>query len=499
MQGQRDADSELHRAVREGSLLRVEKALADTAATRANVNARGRATIGFRYGETPLRIACTYPIGYSSLEIVRALLNAGADPNARDNLGSTALHRTVCCFPYNEVGRERQVQTVEALLDANADVNARDNQNSTPLHDACRNDASDHVVRLLLNAGADSNLRDEDGATPLHHACRWGDVELVRLLLNSGGADLEPIDSEGYSPLLYASRSGRLQVVRALIEQFGADMFVKDQDDCTPFDLAMNGQETQVAEYLFERYREGFMERHGRLSLHAILQEATYDMNSSTNRFMILPIGSLNEDHTLNFLTDLIAQETDPVVLVCNDAGDLPIHIACHTGAPARIIGFLAEQDAATISMQNRFGALPIHTACGSGAPIEVVQLLVQRDVAMLHVADRSGALPLHVACRAGASLEMIRFLVQQGGIETLGARDNNLALPLHLFCASSRASLDAVKYLLKADPNSVSEMTLQRDFPLMLACESSASESVIFTLLREYPEVVDSKRSSVP
>ena len=214
---------------------------------------------------------------------------------------------------------------------------------------------------------------------------------------------------------------------------------------------------------------------------------------------MILPIGSLNEDQTLNFLTALIAQETDPMVLVRNDAGDLPIHMACHTGAPVRIIRFLAEQDAATISMQNRFGALPIHLACASAAPIEVARFLVQHESAMLHMSDHSGALPIHVACRAGVSLEMIRFLVEQGGIETLGARDNNLALPLHLFCASSRASLDAVKYLLKADPNSVSETTLQRDFPLMLACESSASESVIFTLLREYPEVVDSKRSSEP
>ena len=242
MEEQRDADSELHHAVREGSLLRVERALAD-AATRANVvNARGRASFGFPRGATPLGIACTFTNGNNSLEIVRALLNAGADPNALDNLGRSPLHGAVCFFHHlNDAGRAAERgQIVETLLDANADVHARDNQNCTPLHEACRNGASVHVVSLLLDAGAASNLRDEDGATPLHHACWSGHVELVRLLLNSGGADLEPIDSEGHSPLHYASESGCLQVVRALIEQFGADMFVKDQDDDTPFDLAID-------------------------------------------------------------------------------------------------------------------------------------------------------------------------------------------------------------------------------------------------------------------
>jgi len=68
---------------------------------------------------------------------------------------------------------------MKALIEAGADVNARNNYNETPLHFQ----TSEGVVRLLIEAGADVNARNDYNSTPLHFQTREGSV---RLLIEAG-------------------------------------------------------------------------------------------------------------------------------------------------------------------------------------------------------------------------------------------------------------------------------------------------------------------------
>ena len=70
---------------------------------------------------------------------------------------------------------------VSALLDAGSDPNHRDNSNWTPLHHAIYSNRGADCVRLLINAGADADARCDNGRSPLRHC-----ILLCQSTLQSG-------------------------------------------------------------------------------------------------------------------------------------------------------------------------------------------------------------------------------------------------------------------------------------------------------------------------
>jgi uncharacterized protein len=104
-------------------------------------------------GLTPLVSA----VNSGSFENVRLLLRKGADADARDKSGRTALW-------YAAVSLNTGFITV--LLEHGADVNARDNEGRTALMHAA-DLCFTWDVQALLNAGADSTIQDKHGRTAL--------------------------------------------------------------------------------------------------------------------------------------------------------------------------------------------------------------------------------------------------------------------------------------------------------------------------------------------
>jgi len=81
--------------------------------------------------------------------------------------------------------RGGHLEVVKLLLEHGADPNVKNRDGKTPLHNAA-SEGHLEVVKLLLERGADPNVKDDDGNTPLHNAAWRGHLEVVKLLLEHG-------------------------------------------------------------------------------------------------------------------------------------------------------------------------------------------------------------------------------------------------------------------------------------------------------------------------
>ena len=130
---------------------------------------------------------------------VRQLIQEGHAVDGRDGRGAT---------PLMAAARTGAVDAMAVLLEAGADPNARDDANHwTPLLHAIHKGQAD-AVRLLLKRGADPNARTE-AMTPLMMAAADRDATIVKLLL-AHGADARARGAGGATALSQAVSGGAL-------------------------------------------------------------------------------------------------------------------------------------------------------------------------------------------------------------------------------------------------------------------------------------------------
>ena len=190
-------------------------------------------------GETALTCAATH----GRQEIVRFLLEAGADTEWRLDFQRTALH---------EAALNGHTEVVRDLLNFGADMESTDFLCWSPLHLAAFA-AHAAIVQLLLDSGAGKDAEDRDGRRPLHFAAAKGYQDIVQSLLHSS-ADKEAEDPDGKRPLHLAAREGQLDVVILLLKA-GAEKDALDRGGVTASGLAIENCHFVVAHLLQEDMR----------------------------------------------------------------------------------------------------------------------------------------------------------------------------------------------------------------------------------------------------
>jgi len=208
-----------------GGHTRSERAHAVTALVEAGAEVDARMSDG----RTPLHVA----LGADRPATVLRLLEAGADPAARDRAGNladpTACERWGTATFFATAG----VDVVTACLEAGADPNPwpRTEYYTWPtlLHLASVHTRDSAVISALVRAGTDVHVRDRFGYMPLHNAAEFGPPAAVRALLQAGADPHARVresgpffESRGDRTPLHHAASNRNPDVAALLLEAGA-------------------------------------------------------------------------------------------------------------------------------------------------------------------------------------------------------------------------------------------------------------------------------------
>ena len=189
-------------------------------------------------GSTPLHRAIEGDLNAErktvNLEIIRLLIDKGADVNVKDDNENTPLHLST------------NKNIAELLISNGADVNAKDWSGETPLHRIISNeDLQLDIIKLLIEKGADVNAKDEDDSTPLHIAGDCSvDLKIIKLLISSG-ANADSKDCSGETPLHKIILNEDGDIIAFLISS-GIGLNIKNNKGKTPLDL-ISSNELKVA------------------------------------------------------------------------------------------------------------------------------------------------------------------------------------------------------------------------------------------------------------
>eukprot|EP01038_Epipyxis_sp_PR26KG_P015518 gene15518-20946_t len=179
------------------------------------------------------------------VDMVRLLLEHGA---VVDSLVATSKSTSLIL-----AGRGNKSEILKVLLEAGANIHAENAFGNTAFHEACR-EGYEKSIEILLAAGSNINGENHKGSTPLHFFCygssKTNTLEGMQKLIEFG-ADIHSRDHQGLTPCLVCCASGRMDLLQFLLEK-GADPTAKDNTDRNGHDIALFYRQEQMAKFFEE-------------------------------------------------------------------------------------------------------------------------------------------------------------------------------------------------------------------------------------------------------
>jgi uncharacterized protein len=241
----------------------------------ADVNAKDM------FGNTAL----IYAAAGGHMDLVRYLVAYGVQVNAKNQIGMTALQRAkmqghseiVALLkkygaedetqriardagtagdkaPLLQSARDGNLQKLKACLASGADVNAQNGEGWTALMIATVKGYKEVLQTLLAQERTNVNARTHQGWTALRFAVSMGDSETVRILLDAG-AEVNAPDHDGWTALMQAAGEGNLECLEILLAE-GAEAWTKNKSGETASIIAAHKGFTEIVGLLEKAERK---------------------------------------------------------------------------------------------------------------------------------------------------------------------------------------------------------------------------------------------------
>ena len=393
---------------------------------------------------------------------VRACIDAGDPVNAVDPEGATALH-----WAAGKACSDRAAPAVIALLiEAGANVEARDNDGLTALDRLCTNMAEEHgfvrgnamqealsllvpaqqalprfrlgaaaqtskavfstlfirypgsstryLWEQLLDAGMDPNIQDECYNTPLHHLARLdetrGNILYVFNKFLGAGAKTDLCNSQGKTPIIIAAENRNSQMVRALISQ-----------DSTPPGAGLTDVFLSPMPKSFSLWAPGADALKNWLKplVEGGLMDAERVWKELYRWYTLAPTGGPVSMARRTLLETWLDAGGSPART--DETGNTLLHVAVFNGLSRAETRHLLQQGFDP-NATNRHGQTPLHLACTSETHAGRMLPELVNAGARADLLDTKGRSPLHVALdsfstsEACVDIEVVRLLLEAGG-----------------------------------------------------------------------------------
>ncbi len=448
-------------------------ALGEDDVVKAFIQKGANVNVIANYGWTPLMVAA----GRGHLTIVQALLSAPQiNIDAKKFDGATALI-VAAALDKDDV--------VKALIDHGANVNITDNYGSTPLISAVADQGHLKTVQALLSAPQiDINTKNIYGANALLLAAALGKDDVVKALITHG-ANVNITDNYGWTPLMVAAEKGHLTSVQALLNAHSINIDTKKRGGATALFMAAYNSKDDVVKALIQKGANVNINTYfgwtplmsaaekGHLTTVQVLLNAnsinidTKNHNGATALYIAAAFG---RDDIVKALIQKGAN-----VNITDDDGWAPLMYAAEKGHLTTVQALL-NANSININARNKKGRAALYVAAYHGKD-DVVKALIQKG-ANVNIISHDGWTPLMAAADQG-HLTIVQALLSAPQID-INAKD--ISGSNALMVATDRGKGNVVKVLIDhgADVNVTDD---QGQTLLMFALKKGRKE-IVQTLL---------------
>lgn len=356
------------------------------------------------------------------LEEVHLLLRTGPNEQAlqdADDVGFTAAHEaTVYGKP----------DILRALIEAGADISLRELNGKPPLHYAARQGHSE-IAELLLRNGSDPTWADDQGRTASHEAAKANQCNILRVLA-AAGDDLSGVDKNGNSLLHAAADGGAREAFEMLVNTRADTLRWSNDTGWTPVHVAVVVSSVEMVKFVLD------------VAAGHKFQDSNFDIDSARHNFGVTPLMEAARAGTRGVVELLLNYGANPHIV--NDIECSALYYAV-LGGHTEVVRVLIHRGADINARIQGCGSYAVLTAVHLGH-IEILEALLESGARLSDVTTNDGHTVLHIAARQ-ERLGLLRRLLHKALSLDVNALSHEARTPLIIAAAAGR--VDAVRMLL--------------------------------------------------